>query len=70
VLEDDVDVLAAGQRADLLAEALPLLGVLVVLVLPELVALALRSITCSAPMRRQISAFSGLLTTQMGCRRR
>src|SRR6478735_5435134 len=39
VLEDDVDVLAAGQLADLGAEALPLLRVLGVLVLPELVAL-------------------------------
>src|SRR5207253_6649297 len=39
VLEDDVDVLAAGELADALAEALPLLGVLGVLVLPELVAL-------------------------------
>ncbi len=39
VLEDDVDVLAAGEFADALAEALPLLRVLGVLVLPELVAL-------------------------------
>ena len=39
VLEDDVHVLAAGQLADALAEALPLARVLVVLVLPELVAL-------------------------------
>ena len=39
VLEDDVDVLAAGELADALAEALPLLRVLGVLVLPELVAL-------------------------------
>jgi hypothetical protein len=37
--EDDVDVVTTGERADLLAEALPLLRVLVVLVLPELVAL-------------------------------
>src|SRR3954447_5786942 len=39
VLEDDVDVLAAGELTDLGAEALPLLRVLGVLVLPELVAL-------------------------------
>ena len=39
VLEDDVGVVAAGQLADPGAEALPLLGVLVVLVTPELVAL-------------------------------
>src|SRR3954470_15783157 len=39
VLEDDVDVVAAGQLADPLAQALPLLGVLGVLVLPEPVAL-------------------------------
>src|SRR5690606_35284380 len=39
VLEDDVDVLAAGEVADALAAALPLLGVLGVLVLPEPVAL-------------------------------
>src|SRR5680860_1517452 len=38
VLEDDVDVLTAGELADVLAEATPLLGVLGVLVLPELVA--------------------------------
>ena len=39
VFVDDVDVLAAGQLTDLLAKALPFLGVLGVLVLPELVAL-------------------------------
>ena len=39
MLEDDVDVLAAGQLADALAEALPLPRVLGVLVLPEPVAL-------------------------------
>src|SRR3954453_13594962 len=39
VFEDDVDVVAAGQLADLLAEPLPLLGVLGGLVLPEPVAL-------------------------------
>src|ERR1044071_10299559 len=39
VLEHDVRVLATGQLADARAETLPLLGVLVVLVLPEPVAL-------------------------------
>ncbi len=39
VLEDDVGILTAGELADLLAEALPLLGVLGVLVGPEPVVL-------------------------------
>src|SRR5690606_21032225 len=40
VLEDDVDVLAAGELADLGAETLPLLGVLLgALFVPELVVL-------------------------------
>src|SRR3954469_2525114 len=39
VFEDDVDVVAAGQLPDLLAQPLPLLGVLGVLVAPEPVAL-------------------------------
>ena len=39
VLVDDVDVLAARELTDLLAEALPFLRILGVLVLPELVAL-------------------------------
>ena len=39
MLEDDVDVLAPGELPDALAQALPLLGVLGVLVLPEAVVL-------------------------------
>ncbi len=41
VLEDDVNVVAAGEFANLLAEALPFCGVLRALVLPEFVVLGI-----------------------------
>ena len=58
VLEDDVDVLAAGQLADPLAEPPPLLGVLGVLVLPEPVVLGAAVDDQLGAHPRQISALS------------
>ncbi len=67
VLEDDVGVVAAGQLADQLAEPLPLLRVLGVLVLPELVVLGgAVDDQLGAHARGTISAFSGEETTQTG----
>ena len=65
MLEHDVGVFA-DERADVLAEASPLGLVLGVLVLPELVAPALRSITASQPRSCSSSALSGDDTTPTG----